>query len=145
MKARILWIGKTKEKYLAEGINKYLRMLEPFIHVEIVEIKEEKDKRAARAMTEEAARILKKSSSYFLLDEQGRQMSSTEFAGFIRDRQHMDFVLGGPYGVAQEIKDRAAGLISVSRMTLTHEMARLVFAEQLYRAFTIIKGKGYHH
>ncbi|MCE5312309.1 MAG: 23S rRNA (pseudouridine(1915)-N(3))-methyltransferase RlmH [Nitrospiraceae bacterium] len=145
MKARILWVGKTKERYLAEGINKYLKMLEPFIQVGIVEIKEEKDKPAARAMAEEAARIFKKSSSYYLLDERGRQMNSTEFAEFIRDRQQTDFVLGGPYGVSQEVKDRAAGMISVSRMTLTHEMARLVFAEQLYRAMTILKGKGYHH
>ncbi|MBN2654242.1 MAG: 23S rRNA (pseudouridine(1915)-N(3))-methyltransferase RlmH [Nitrospirae bacterium] len=146
MKARILWVGKTKEKYLTEGINKYLKMLEPYMQVEIIEIKEEKDKPAEKAMAEEAARIFKRSTGYFLLDERGRQMSSAEFAEFIRDRQQRtDFVLGGPYGVSQEVKDRSAGMISVSKMTLTHEMARLFFAEQLYRAATIIKGKGYHH
>lgn len=120
-------------------------MLEPFIQVEIVEVKEEKDRPAARALSEEASRIFRKTSSYFLLDERGRQMSSTEFAAFMQDRSQTDFVLGGPYGVSQEVKERAAGIISVSQMTLTHEMVRLFFMEQLYRAMTIIKGKGYHH
>lgn len=145
MKARILWVGRTKERYLTEGINRYLKMLEPFIQVEIVEVKEEKDRPAARALSAEASRIFRKTSSYFLLDERGRQMSSTEFAAFMQDRSQTDFVLGGPYGVSQEVKERAAGIISVSQMTLTHEMVRLFFMEQLYRAMTIIKGKGYHH
>lgn len=145
MKTRIFWVGKTKEQYLTEGIDRYIKMLGPMAQVSIIEIKEEKTKARGTALAEEGKRILKQTRSYMLLDERGREYSSTEFAGFLKDRSAVDFVIGGPFGVSEEVKEKAAGLVSLSRMTFTHEMVRLFFMEQFYRAMTILKGKGYHH
>ncbi len=85
-----------------------------------------------------------------LLDEQGKAYSSSGFAGFIEKKMvasvpHLIFVVGGPYGYAQHMYDRADHLLSLSPMTFTHDMARLIFMEQLYRAFSIIAGLPYHH
>jgi 23S rRNA (pseudouridine1915-N3)-methyltransferase len=144
MKIRLLWSGKTKERYLQEGISYYLKLLTPVAHVSVVEIKEEKGKGAA-AQTAEARKIMKQTTGFYLLDEKGRQFTSVEFASFLKGQESMDFVIGGAFGVADEIRKNAKGSMALSKMTLTHEMARLLFLEQLYRAFTILKGKEYHH
>jgi 23S rRNA (pseudouridine1915-N3)-methyltransferase len=141
MKIRILWVGRTKEPYVREGVDRYLRRLRPFADVAVVEIKERK----GRGLEEEGERIMRQSASYILLDERGRELSSTEFASVLEDRPEVDFVLGGPYGVSEEVRARAADTIALSRMTLPHEMARLLLVEQLYRAMTILRGGGYHH
>lgn len=96
-------------------------------------------------MAAEARKIFRQTGDYFLLDERGREFTSVALADFLKGVDSADFVLGGPFGVSSEVRDRAKGCIALSRMTLTHEMARLLFLEQLYRAFTIIKGKEYHH
>jgi 23S rRNA (pseudouridine1915-N3)-methyltransferase len=88
---------------------------------------------------------MRQSASYILLDERGRELSSPEFASVLEGRPEADFVLGGPYGVSEEVRARAADTIALSRMTLPHEMARLLLVEQLYRAMTILRGGGYHH
>lgn len=145
MKARILWVGRTKEKYLTEGINRYLKMLKHMANVSVIEVKEEKGKTKENALFAEGERILRQTGSYILLDESGREFNSKDFARFLGEKEQVDFVLGGAYGVSPEIKEKAAAKIALSKMTLTHEMARLIFLEQFYRAMTIIKGKEYHH
>ncbi len=145
MKARIFWVGKTKEKYLTEGISRYLKMLKHMAQVSVIEIKEEKGKKREAALSMEGKRILRQTGHYILLDEKGRELSSMGFAKFLEDKNNIDFVMGGPHGVSDEVKEKAADKIAISKMTLTHEMARLIFLEQFYRAMTIIKGKEYHH
>lgn len=144
-KIKIVWVGKTKERHLAEGIEKYLRFLMPMAQVSIVEVKETKGRPIEDALAEEAGKIMKQTREYYLLDERGREFSSVEFAQFLKDKDTIDFVIGGPFGVSAEMKKTAKGSMALSKMTLTHEMARLLFLEQLYRAYTILKGKEYHH
>jgi 23S rRNA (pseudouridine1915-N3)-methyltransferase len=138
-------VGKTKERYIAEGIAKYLRLLRPFASVDIVETKEQKGKASDVAIRKEGEGILRKTSSYILFDERGREVSSVEFASILKDRAQVDFVLGGAYGVSDDVKNAASDIVALSRMTLTHEMARLLLLEQIYRAMTINRGGGYHH
>lgn len=146
MKIRILWVGRTKEKYLTEGINYYLRLLKrsPSL-IKILEIKDERGKDCQRTISEEGKRILAQTSSYVLLDESGIQMSSKELASFLASRNSTDFLIGGHYGVSDEVRNNSSLIISLSKMTFTHEMTRLIFLEQLYRSLTIIKGMEYHH
>jgi 23S rRNA (pseudouridine1915-N3)-methyltransferase len=145
MKLRIIWTGKTKESYAAEGVAKYLKLLKPVAQVETVEIKEQKSGNMQERLAKEGDKILRQTSSYVLLDERGRGLTSVEFAEELRDKAQVDFVLGGPYGVSDEVKGAASDTVSLSRMTLTHEMARVLLLEQLYRAMTILKGGSYHH
>ncbi len=144
-KIRILWPGKTKDRHLAEGINHYLKLLTPVTRLSVVEIREERGKSRDAAMTAEAKRILKQADVFYLLDEKGKQYTSVEFARFLQENEQVEFVLGGAFGVSDEVRQKSKGSIALSKMTLTHEMARLLFLEQLYRAFTILKGKEYHH
>lgn len=145
MKVRIIWTGKTKESYAAEGVRKYIKLLKPMARVQIVEIKEHKSGSMENRLGMEGTKILKQSQSYILMDERGREVSSVEFANALRHRADVDFVIGGPYGVSDEVRSAASDTISLSRMTLTHEMARVFLLEQLYRAMTIMKGGSYHH
>lgn len=145
MKLRIIWVGKTKEKLWADAIEKYLQRLRPFADVEVLSIKEEKGKPIPEAIEREGRRILKRSSRYVLLDERGKELASEEFASMLAHRAEAEFVLGGAYGVSEEVRCGAGETVSLSRMTLTHEMARVVLLEQIYRAFMINTGRGYHH
>jgi 23S rRNA (pseudouridine1915-N3)-methyltransferase len=141
MKIRVLWVGKTKERYVREGVEKYLKLLKPFAEVRTVEIKEQKGEEVKK----EGQRILKQSGSYILLDERGKELTSEELAFLLTGQSEMDFVLGGPYGVSAEVKENASETVALSRMTLTHEMSRLILLEQIYRAMMIKRGGGYHH
>ncbi|TAN43245.1 MAG: 23S rRNA (pseudouridine(1915)-N(3))-methyltransferase RlmH [Nitrospirae bacterium] len=145
IKIRLLWVGKNKESYLNDGIAHYLKLLKPMAHVSIVEIKEEKNKTGRAALALEAKRIFDKTQSYILLDEKGKEHTSVGLAGFIKDKAALDFVIGGPFGVDEEVKTKASLTLALSKMTLTHEMSRLILLEQLYRAMSITKGRGYHH
>ena len=145
MKVRLLWVGKTREPWAGEAVSKYVKLIRPFAEIEIVEIKDLKGK-GAQAVKDEGERILKSvSRDFILLDERGAESGSVKFADKLRDRARIEFVIGGPYGVSDEVKRAAAGTIRLSSMTLTHEMARIVLLEQIYRGFTIIAGRGYHH
>ena len=93
----------------------------------------------------EGERILKLQGPYTLLDENGDTLTSLEFAEYIRHKPSVNFVLGGAYGVSDEVKKMAQKTLSLSRMTFTHEMSRLFFLEQLFRSFTIMHKRGYHH
>jgi 23S rRNA (pseudouridine1915-N3)-methyltransferase len=146
MKIRLAWVGKTKERFIQEGIEKYLRLLKPFADVTVTEVKEEKGKDILRMVEKEGERILKLRTPFVLLDERGKEFTSAGFADFLSGHSSgVQFVVGGAYGVSEEVKEAAAGRVALSRMTLTHEMARLLLAEQLYRSLTIMQKRGYHH
>ena len=115
------------------------------VQVDIVEIKGHKSKSATDSLSKEGEKILRQTQSYTLLDQTGREFTSPGFAGFLQAKGGGDFLIGGPYGVSNEIKDQAKDTIALSRMTFTHEMARVFFLEQLFRAMTIIHNKEYHH
>ena len=149
-------MGKTRERFIQDGIKKYLRYLKPYAPAELKVLREEKveDLRdAPRIRKLEAAKITKVLSpgAYVVaLDERGREFTSHEFAAFMdkaleKGTREMSFVLGGAMGLDESMTGKADTMLALSRWTLTHEMARLVLLEQLYRAFTIIKGKRYHY
>ncbi len=146
MKIHLVWVGKTKERFILEGTQKYLKLLQPYADVVITEIREEKVKDISRMLGKERERIQGLRIPYVLLDEKGVTYDSETFSHFI-EKQGMSvtFLLGGAYGVSDEVKAKATKLIALSAMTFTHEMSRLILLEQLYRAFTIQQKKGYHH
>ncbi len=156
MKLTVLCMGKTRERFIQEGVQKYLRYLRPYTDAEIRELKEEKVRDLKDAPTvrkKEAEKIFKAVSAgaYLVsLDERGVEFTSHEFAAFLNGIlesgvREVVFVLGGAMGLDEQVPARSARTVALSRWTLTHEMARLVLLEQLYRAFTIIKGKPYHY
>ena len=156
MKLSIICVGKTREGFIDEGIRKYLRYVKPYAEAEVREVKEEKihDLKAAPLVRKkEAEKILKvvpPQAMLVALDERGREYTSHEFADFLNTRiesgvREAAFVIGGAMGLDESVVGRADVVIALSRWTLTHEMARLVLLEQLYRAFTIIRGKTYHY
>ena len=146
MKIRLIWVGKTRERFIDEGIRKYAGLLRPFADLLITEIREEKGKEQERIREREGERILSLKARYILLDEKGREMTSRAFADYINRRTPaMSFVLGGAYGASEAVKEAADETIALSQMTLTHEMSRLLLLEQLYRSFSIINRRGYHH
>ncbi len=156
MKIHLICIGKTDEKYLIEGIDKFTRRLGhyvPFKITVIPDIKNAKHLSTQEQKTREGELILrqlKPADAVILLDETGVQKSSTEFAGMLNkfsvgSVQELVFVIGGPYGFDDAVYRRSTSLLSLSKMTFSHQMVRLFFVEQLYRAFTILKGEPYHH
>ena len=152
MTVTLFWVGKTKENFIKEAIKKYIRDIGALgrADVRVVEIKEEKGEKArAAALRREGGRILRQAGDFVLLDEGGKMMTSVEFAGWLGEKfqsgQDCRFVIGGPYGVSQEVKDAAAHRVSLSPMTFPHELARVMLLEQIYRAFSILKGRAYHH
>lgn len=156
MKLTILCMGKTKERFIQEGIEKYLRYLRPYADASIKELKEEKIqdlKDAPSIRKKEAERIFKAvpAGAYLVsLDERGEGFTSHEFAALLNNTlesgvREMIFIIGGAMGLDEEVVARSHKTVALSRWTFTHEMARLVLLEQLYRAFTIIKGKTYHY
>ena len=156
MKITLLIVGKTEDAYLKEGIDKYLKRLKFYAKVEITEIAELKNTKALteqQQKSKEAELILKKLTAndyVILLDEKGMELSSHQFAAYMDKKAigsvtNLVFIVGGPYGFDQSVYQRANDKLSLSRMTFSHQMVRLFFVEQLYRAFTIIKGEPYHH
>ena len=146
MKITVIWPGKTKERFILEGLRKYLKLLRPYTDINTIELKEEKGSDVRKILEKEGERILRLQAPYTLFDEKGEALTSMEFAEYLAGHlSSVNFVLGGAYGVSEEVKKRAHRTISLSRMTFTHEMSRLFFLEQLYRAFTIKHKRGYHH
>jgi 23S rRNA (pseudouridine1915-N3)-methyltransferase len=156
MKITLLVIGKTEDQYLKDGIAKYLKRLSHYISfalVELPELKGTKHLSEAQQKTAEAELVLRniRSSDHLvLLDERGKEFTSMEFSAFIEKKmvgnvQHLVFIVGGPYGFDKKVHDRADGLLSLSKLTFSHQMVRLFFVEQVYRAFTIMKNEPYHH
>ena len=156
MDLKLVTVGKTDVKWVKEGLDLYVSRLRHYVPFTLVEIPQLKN---VSAFTQEQIRekegelILKQvtpGDSVILLDERGKEYRSVEWAEWIRQRlarggKGLVFVIGGAYGFSQAVYDRAEGMVSLSRMTFSHQMVRTVFAEQLYRAFTIIRGEPYHH
>lgn len=156
MKIILTSVGKTDDRFLAQIIEEYRKRVNFYIPFEMKNVSDVKN---TKNLSEKEQRILEgnaiaktlQGNDYVvLLDDKGKQYSSTEFAQFIEKKTHsiskrLVFLVGGPYGFSDEIYARANEKLSLSRMTFTHQMVRLVFVEQLYRAFTILRNEPYHH
>ena len=156
MKITFLVIGKTEDSYLKQGIDKYLTRLKHYIKFELIEIPELKNTKnlsEEQQKFKEAELILKtinSSDRVVLLDDKGQEYTSVQFSGYLSKKmlssvQNLIFIVGGPYGFDQSIHAIAHDKISLSKMTFSHQMVRLFFVEQVYRAFSILKGEPYHH
>ncbi|CAG5084277.1 23S rRNA (pseudouridine(1915)-N(3))-methyltransferase RlmH [Parvicella tangerina] len=153
---KLIAVGKTVKQYLKEGEQEYDKRLDRYTKFEEVILPELK--RASSLSVDEIKRkegklILEKidpTDFVIVLDEKGRTLSSIDFAKWIDEKQiygrsKLVFIIGGAYGFSSEVYDRAQYKLSLSKMTFSHQMIRMLFKEQLYRAFTIIKGEPYHH
>ena len=155
MKTILLLVGKTQSKIFREGIDDYTNRIKhymPFSITTIPELKNTKNITEEQQKQREGELILKEIQSadtVVLLDEHGSEFRSIEYAKWLKQKQNaarrLVFVIGGPYGFSPDVYARANDKISLSRMTFSHQMVRLIFTEQLYRACTIIKGEPYHH
>ena len=156
MKISLLDIGKTDAGYFSQGIQEYENRLKHYLPFEmqvIPDIKNVKNLSEEQQKEKEGELILKNllAGDYLvLLDERGKDFSSLQFASYIEKKTHtiskrLIFVIGGPYGFSKAVYDKAAEKISLSKMTFSHQMIRLVFVEQLYRAMTILNNEPYHH
>lgn len=156
MKITLLTVGKTDKDWVRQGIEIYVSRLKHYIPFNIVEIPELKNVSALtkdQIKTREGELILKSlrpTDDVILMDERGKQYSSVEFAKVLQDKisyigKDIVFVIGGAYGFSQAVYERADSKISLSRMTFSHQMVRAIFVEQIYRAFTIMRGEPYHH
>ena len=156
MKIVLLTIGKTKKSFLSEGIKKYLLKLKHYTNLESIEIdnvKFSKNISESELINKEAELLISKlspSDYVILLDEKGRQYSSLEFSKklnnwMIGSKKRLVFIIGGAYGVSKTVSSRVDEILSFSSMTFSHQMIRLFFLEQLYRAYTILNNNPYHH
>jgi 23S rRNA (pseudouridine1915-N3)-methyltransferase len=150
MRLRIVWIGKTRDARLRALIEDYAERLAHFVRCEVTELRElgRTDKTGIDKETKRISDALHPGSITVLLDPEGRDWTSQELAAQVRSWEgngikEVAFVIGGPNGVADDFKSRADKRWSLSRLTLTHEMARVLLFEQLYRAYTIIHGLPY--
>lgn len=156
MKIQLIQVGKTDEKFLKEGIEIYKNRLKHYIKFEettIPSIKKTKSYKPDDFKLNEAAEILKRipnDSFTVLLDEKGKQLRSVELADFIQTRMNqgikcLTFVIGGAFGFHDSVYKKANSKLSLSSMTFSHQLIRLVFLEQLYRGFTILRNEPYHN
>lgn len=156
MKIELMAVGRVASRYLQEGIDMYTSSIGhymPFFVTLIPDVKTTKGLTQEKQKEMEGRAILSQLQAgdvLVLLDERGKEMTSREFATYI-DRKSVTvarrlvFLIGGPYGFSPEVYERANEKISLSRMTFSHEMVRLFFVEQIYRAMTILRGEPYHH
>lgn len=156
MKITLLTIGKTNAKYLQDGIDLYVTRLSHYIPFEYKNLP---DIKTTKGLTKEKQKELEgelflnnihPGNVLVLLDERGKEMTSREFSTYIDKKmvtvaKNLIFAIGGPYGFSDEVYNRANEKLSLSKMTFSHEMVRLFFIEQIYRAMTILKGEPYHH
>lgn len=156
MKITLMVVGKTTSANLRVGIEEYARRINRYFPFEIIELP---DVKTSRKLTEEKQKEAEGSMMLsriqpgdfvVLLDERGREMTSREFATNLEKKsvtlpRQLFYIVGGPYGFSPQVYDRANEKLSLSKMTFPHEMVRLFFTEQLYRAFTILRNEPYHH
>ena len=156
MKIAVLNIGRTGESWLKDGLAVYENRLRHYVHFEMIYLPEPKPAKnqSEKMQKENEGRIILSALANFdykvLLDERGKMMSSTGFSGFLqnamnRGTKNLAFVTGGPFGFSDEVYKAVPERISLSEMTFSHQMIRLLFLEQLYRGFSIIRGEPYHH
>lgn len=158
MKIRIIAVGKIKEAYLTSGINEYLKRISRYSQIEIIEVDDEpvkenpnhseiemvKDKEGKKVL-----KLIKENQFVINLDLNKKEQNSEEFAGFLnksfeKGNSQITFVIGGSYGLSDELKARANDAISLSKLTFLHQMTRLILLEQIYRSFKIINNETYH-
>lgn len=156
MEILLLTVGKTTQPFVQSGIDEYTKRLKRYTPYKIECIP---DIKGAKSLSEDMQKqkegeailaTLTPADYCILLDEHGKQFTSVEFASMLQKtlasgRKRAVFVVGGPYGFSKAVYDRADAMISLSKMTFTHEMVRLFFTEQIYRAMTILRGEPYHH
>ena len=157
MRIKIYCIGKIKEQYLKDGINEYLKRISSYSNVEIVEVTDSKvrdnpnSSDIEKAKNEEGERVLKQLKNDYLigLDLNKKEPTSEEFAEFLHSKlvesgSNVSFVVGGSYGLSDELKKRCNDRIGLSNMTFLQQMTRLILLEQIYRAFKINRNEVYH-
>ncbi|MDU1911267.1 23S rRNA (pseudouridine(1915)-N(3))-methyltransferase RlmH [Fusobacterium sp.] len=154
MNVSIICIGKIKEKYIAEGINEFLKRMQSFAKMKIVELKEDGNDSSRNISiekeSEDILKMMEKLGGYnILLDIQGKNFSSEEMAAEIEKLtvngvSSINFIIGGSYGVSESIKKIVNMRLSFSKMTFPHQLMRLILSEQIYRWFSIIKNTKYH-
>lgn len=156
MKITLTVIGRTNSPFLIDGINEYVKRLSYYIPFNIEYLPDLKNN---KKMSEDQQKIaegnsilssIDKSDYVVLLDEHGKEYTSMEFSKYIEKKmltvpKRLVFIIGGPYGFSDDVKQRASEKISLSKMTFSHEMIRMIFTEQLYRAMTIMRNEPYHH
>ncbi len=156
MKIALIVVGKTSQPYLTEGIDEYVSRIKRYMPFELYVIPELKNTRnltMEQQKNREGDAILKTlqhGDCVILLDEHGKELTSLQFAAYIEQKQQTSarrlvFVIGGPYGFSPDVYERCQEKLSLSKMTFSHQMVRLFFTEQLYRAMTILNNEPYHH
>lgn len=156
MKITLLCVGKTQEKAIVHLISNYQKRLQHYIKFELIEIplkRKNGGTNITNQKNEEGALLLSNlsaNSCLILLDDKGKSYDTLQFAGFIQKQmnsgiKNLVFAVGGAFGFSEEVYNKANGKLSLSKMTFTHQMVRLLFTEQLYRAFTVIRNEPYHH
>ncbi|MBQ3606809.1 MAG: 23S rRNA (pseudouridine(1915)-N(3))-methyltransferase RlmH [Bacteroidales bacterium] len=156
MKITLLTVGKTDKDWVRQGMDIYVSRLKHYIPFSVIEIPELKN---VSALTKEQIKVregelilknVKPADDLVLLDERGKEYTSVELAKVIQDKisyvgKDIVYVIGGAYGFSDAVYQRADSRMSLSRMTFSHQMVRAIFVEQIYRAFTIMRGEPYHH
>jgi 23S rRNA (pseudouridine1915-N3)-methyltransferase len=152
---RILWVGRSQQPFVEQGIAFYRERIAPYQPLELVELRAaaHSGRAPAQALRREGEAILKRlapDDAVVLLDERGRQFSTREFADWLGEQQArsgrpLTFVIGGAYGVDEAVRRRAGTTLALSRLTFPHQLVRVVLLEQLYRALSLRAGHGYHH
>ncbi|NOU19189.1 MAG: 23S rRNA (pseudouridine(1915)-N(3))-methyltransferase RlmH [Bacteroidales bacterium] len=156
MKITLIVVGKIDKRYILDGFTEYEKRLSHYCKLDVKVIPDIKNSKAmtpAIQMQKEGELILaaiRSSTEVIILDERGSEYTSIDFARFIEKKavlglKEITFIIGGPYGFSPDVKSKATAMVSLSQMTFSHQIVRLVFMEQLYRAMTIIKGEPYHH
>lgn len=146
MHIRIVAVGKLHQQFIRDGVDEYLVRLRRYCDIDVVEVRESPSQAVSVAMDDEGKRLIEKAhvNMVFALDPHGKPFSSEEFASLLKDKQSVAFIIGGANGLSDEVRRCANQLVSFSRMTFSHELCRLVLAEQLYRAMTILNNHPYH-
>ena len=135
---RLIAVGKVKEKYLKEGVNEFTERISHYTKLDIVEVKD-------MGVEKEGERIVSLLKGFVVvLVIDGKEYSSMEFSQLLKKHNQITFVIGGPEGLSQKVIEKADLKLSLSKMTFLHEMSRLILLEQIYRGYTILKGKKYH-
>jgi len=155
MRITLIESGKTKDPFIREGVELFKKRVERYVPFQIDTVPDLKNTRnmTMKEVQEKEGRLLMKrlkAGDYMiLLDERGREFHSISFAEYLNSLEgrvnQVLFVIGGPYGFSREVYERADARISLSKLTFSHQLVRVIFMEQLYRAYTILKGEPYHH
>jgi 23S rRNA (pseudouridine1915-N3)-methyltransferase len=156
MKLVLLMTGKTDQAWIREGVAEYEKRISKYTRFEqitLLDVKNPGNRSANKVKEKEAERMLsalRSDDHVVLLDEHGRSYSTTALAAYLRSalllpKKRMVFVIGGPWGFHQSVRDRADHILSLSELTFSHQVVRLLFAEQLYRVLSVIAGDPYHH